>query len=115
MVCSRARRCSTAYPFACHVEPSADLLNGFGQPIGFDELEENILQDVFRFARVIDSPSDEARRQVARENGLQPHQHLAGATPMEAWLGIDPFRGNVKSIRWMSFWDGRLAGYWLRR
>jgi len=48
-------------------------------------------------------------------NHVRPHQHLGGATPMEAWHGIDPFRDRPKAVRWVTFWDGRLAGYWMRR
>lgn len=48
-------------------------------------------------------------------NHVRPHQHLGGATPMEAWLGFDPFRDRPKATCWVSFWDGRLAGYWSRR
>ena len=48
-------------------------------------------------------------------NAIRPHQHLGGATPMEAWSGIDPYWDRPKAVRWVSFWDGRLTGYWLRR
>lgn len=48
-------------------------------------------------------------------NHVRPHQHLNGATPMEAWQGIDPYRLPLKGAHWVSFWEGRLTGYWLRR
>jgi transposase InsO family protein len=48
-------------------------------------------------------------------NEVRPHQHLDGATPMEVWRGIDPWRDRPQEVRWETFWDGRLAGYWLRR
>lgn len=48
-------------------------------------------------------------------NEVRPHQHLDGATPMEVWRGINPLQERPKEIRWLSFWNGQLAGYWLRR
>jgi len=44
-------------------------------------------------------------------NHLRPHQHLAGRAPAEAWTGPEPDRR--RPARWVSDWDGLLAGcYW---
>ncbi len=44
-------------------------------------------------------------------NHLRPHQHLDGRTPAEAWSGAEPNRR--RPARWVSDWDGLLAGcYW---
>jgi hypothetical protein len=46
---------------------------------------------------------------------VRPHANLHGATPMEAWLGIDPHRCRPKRVEWFSAWDGLLTGYRIRR
>jgi len=44
-------------------------------------------------------------------NHLRPHQHLGGRTPAEAWSNKEPDRR--RPPRWVSDWDGLLAGcYW---
>jgi transposase InsO family protein len=44
-------------------------------------------------------------------NHLRPHQHLDGRTPAEIWDGKEPDRR--QPARWVSDWDGILAGcYW---
>jgi len=44
-------------------------------------------------------------------NHLRPHQHLGGRTPAEAWSNKQPDRR--RPPRWVSDWDGLLAGcYW---
>lgn len=48
-------------------------------------------------------------------NEVRPHQHLGGATPMEAWRGIDPFQSRPRQVRFVSFWEGRLRDYVMRR
>lgn len=45
----------------------------------------------------------------------RPHANLNGATPMEAWCGIDPHRCKPKRVEWFSAWDGLLTGYRIRR
>lgn len=48
-------------------------------------------------------------------NQVRPHQHLGGATPAEAWSGVNPFAATIKSEYWFEAWDGLLQGYYLRR
>lgn len=44
-------------------------------------------------------------------NHLRPHQHLGAATPAEAWSPRKPNR--QRRPRWVSEWEGLLAGcYW---
>ena len=47
-------------------------------------------------------------------NEVQPHRHLHGATPMEAWHGVDPFARMPKAVQWFEAWDGLLTGYRMR-
>ena len=47
-------------------------------------------------------------------NHVRPHQHLGGATPAEAWAGVNPFAAKIKSEYWFEAWDGLLQGYYLR-
>lgn len=47
-------------------------------------------------------------------NHVRPHQNLGGATPAEAWAGIDPY-ARTKGEYWFEGWDGLLQGYYLRR
>jgi putative transposase len=48
-------------------------------------------------------------------NHVRPHQHLHGATPMEAWAGVDWQKQRNKSVHFVSLWEGMLTGYYLRR
>lgn len=48
-------------------------------------------------------------------NHVRPHQNLDGATPAEAWAGVDPYSTKFKQEYWFEAWDGLLAGYYLRR
>jgi putative transposase len=48
-------------------------------------------------------------------NHVRSHQNLAGATPAEAWAGVNPHITRVKQEYWFEAWDGLLAGYYLRR
>ena len=48
-------------------------------------------------------------------NQARPHRHLGGATPAEAWSGVNPFAAKIKSEYWFEAWDGLLQGYYLRR
>jgi putative transposase len=48
-------------------------------------------------------------------NHVRSHQNLAGATPAEAWAGVDLHTSPVKQEYWFETWDGLLAGYYLRR
>ena len=48
-------------------------------------------------------------------NHVRAHQNLGGATPAEAWAGIDPYVANIKDEYWFEAWDGLLCGYYLRR
>ena len=48
-------------------------------------------------------------------NEVRPHDHLGGATPLEAWLGIDPYKLSPKAVELFVGWDGLLTGYYLRR
>lgn len=48
-------------------------------------------------------------------NHVRTHQHLGGATPAEAWDGVDPYVTRFKQEYWFAAWDGLLAGYYLRR
>jgi len=47
-------------------------------------------------------------------NEVRPHRHLHGATPMEAWCGVDPFAKAPKQTQWFEAWEGLLTGYRLR-
>lgn len=47
-------------------------------------------------------------------NKVRPHRYLHGATPMEAWHGIDVWRHPALKVEWFEAWDGLLTGYWLR-
>ena len=47
-------------------------------------------------------------------NEARPHRHLHGATPMEAWHGIDVFQQPALKVDWFEAWNGLLTGYWLR-
>jgi putative transposase len=46
---------------------------------------------------------------------VRPHANLDGATPMEAWCGIDPFQARPGRIEWFEEWDGLLRGFRIRR
>ena len=48
-------------------------------------------------------------------NHVRPHQHLGGATPAEAWAGVNPFAAKIKGEFWFEAWDSLLQGYYLRR
>jgi len=48
-------------------------------------------------------------------NHVRAHQHLGGATPAEAWAGVNPFAVKHKSEIWFEAWNGLLQGYYLRR
>lgn len=48
-------------------------------------------------------------------NHVRSHQNLAGATPAEAWAGVDPHVTRFKQEYWFEGWDGLLQGYYLRR
>jgi transposase InsO family protein len=48
-------------------------------------------------------------------NHVRPHRNLGGATPAEAWAGIDPFADRFKAEYWFDARDGLLKGYYLRR
>jgi putative transposase len=48
-------------------------------------------------------------------NHVRSHQNLAGATPAEAWAGMNPHTTKFKREYWFEAWDGLLAGYYLRR
>ena len=48
-------------------------------------------------------------------NHVRSHQNLAGATPAEAWAGVNPHVTPVKQEYWFEAWDELLAGYYLRR
>ena len=48
-------------------------------------------------------------------NHVRSHQNLAGATPAEAWAGVDPHSTRFKQEYWFEAWDGLLQGYYLRR
>jgi transposase InsO family protein len=48
-------------------------------------------------------------------DAVRPHQHLDGATPQEAWEGIDPWSTPVKEETFFEAWEGKLTGYYLRR
>lgn len=48
-------------------------------------------------------------------NNVRPHQNLDGATPAEAWDGIDPHSTGFKQEYWFEAWEGLLQGYYLRR
>ena len=47
------------------VEPGADLFNRFRQTIGREQLEENVLQNVFGLARIGHALADEAAQATA--------------------------------------------------
>ena len=47
-------------------------------------------------------------------NDVRPHRHLQGATPMEAWHGVDPFAAVPRRVEWFEAWEGLLTGYRLR-
>ena len=48
-------------------------------------------------------------------NHVRTHQNLGGATPAEAWAGIDPHMTRFKHEYWFEAWDGLLSGYYLQR
>jgi transposase InsO family protein len=48
-------------------------------------------------------------------NHVRPHQNLGGATPAEAWTGIDPYTTRDKGEYWFEAWEGLLRGCYLRR
>mgnify|MGYP000220995047 CR=1 FL=1 len=48
-------------------------------------------------------------------NHVRPHRHLGGATPAEAWTGMNPFATRFKTEYWFEAWEGLLQGYYLRR
>jgi len=48
-------------------------------------------------------------------NHVRPHRNLGGATPAEAWAGVDPYATRIKAEYWFEAWDGLLKGYYLRR
>ena len=48
-------------------------------------------------------------------NQVRPHQNLNGATPAEAWAGVNPFAARIKNEYWFEAWEELLQGYYLRR
>jgi putative transposase len=45
----------------------------------------------------------------------RPHANLNGATPLEAWRGIDPFQARPVKIEPFDEWDGLLRGFRIMR
>ena len=45
----------------------------------------------------------------------RPHANLHGATPLEAWHGIDHLQKHPVAIEWFNEWDGLLRGFRIRR
>ena len=48
-------------------------------------------------------------------NHVRTHQNLGGATPAEAWAGVDPRKTRFKREYWFEAWGGLLTGYYLQR
>jgi putative transposase len=48
-------------------------------------------------------------------NKVRPHQHLRGATPLEAWTGKPLGSQKIKGIEFFTAWDGLLTGFHMRR
>ena len=48
-------------------------------------------------------------------NHIRSHQNIGGATPAEAWAGVNPYTTRFKQEYWFEAWDGLLQGYYLRR
>lgn len=46
---------------------------------------------------------------------VRPHANLEGATPQEAWDGVDPYRHKPVAIEWFEGWNGLLTGFRIRR
>jgi len=90
-------------------EPFAPWQNGRIERL-FRTVKEVIRQrDAMTGSRAVST--DDLARVRAWYNHLRPHQHLDGRTPAEAWSGKRPDRR--RPARWISDWDGLLAGcYW---
>jgi len=90
-------------------DPFAPWQNGRVERL-FQTVKEVIRQREARTGRTIVTDAD-LHRIRAWYNHLHPHQHLDGRTPAEAWGGPAPNRR--RPARWVSAWDGLLAGpYW---
>jgi putative transposase len=48
-------------------------------------------------------------------NHVRSHRNLAGATPAEAWAGVNPHITRFKQEYWFEARDGLLQGDYLRR
>ena len=48
-------------------------------------------------------------------NGVRPHPHLQGRTPLEAWHHIDPYAAPVAAPLLFNALGGRLTGIYLPR
>ena len=48
-------------------------------------------------------------------NHVRSHQNLGGATPAEAWAGVNPHTSPFKREFWFEAWGGLLQGFYLRR
>lgn len=46
---------------------------------------------------------------------VRPHQNLAGATPAQAWTGVDPYASRINEEYWFEARNGLLRGYYPRR
>jgi putative transposase len=93
-----------------HIERSCPWQNGRIERL-FGTLKQQLNKIAFADAAALQSLLDEF---MVWYNEIRPHQHLQGATPIEAWRRIDYNKDRPRSIEWWSGWDGQLCGPHLR-
>lgn len=93
-----------------HIERSCPWQNGRIERL-FGTLKQQLNKIAFADAEALQNLLDEF---MVWYNEIRPHQHLQGATPMEAWHRIDYNKDRPRSIEWWRGWGGQLCGSRLR-
>ena len=96
------------------------LLHEYGHALGIDHRAERFFGTLKTSLDQLAVTSFDALSSTLGEfrffyNHVRAHQNLAGATPAEAWAGVNPPISRFRQEYWFEAWDGLLAGYYLQR
>lgn len=93
-----------------HIELSCPWQNGRLERF-FGTLKQHLKAIEFSDASALQNLLDEF---MVWYNEVRPHQHLGGATPMDAWRRIDFNKDTPRSFQWWTGWGGLLSDPMLR-